>query len=150
MEDTERLVCLGTSQGISLVTGAPLKSQYQHWGNQARALWGSWAHKPFCVSHFLFLGNKLQPPGPSPSSKGSPSSGKGGDAETGRGAGGGGWGVGGGGEVQSGDNSAALGQSLASSSKNLHDNIFEPKYLMNPSFFIQGRRKTTRTRTGGH
>ena len=22
---------------------------------------GSWAHKPFCVPHVLFLGNKLQP-----------------------------------------------------------------------------------------
>ena len=31
---------------------------------------GSWAHKPFFVSHFLFLENKLQPLWPSLSSKG--------------------------------------------------------------------------------
>ena len=30
----------------------------------------SWAHKPFCVPRFFFLGNKLQPPWPSLSSKG--------------------------------------------------------------------------------
>ena len=31
---------------------------------------GSWAHKSFCVPHFLFLWNELQPPLPSLSSKG--------------------------------------------------------------------------------
>ena len=36
----------------------------------SRAMWGSWAHKAFCVSHFLCLGSKLQPPCPSLSSKG--------------------------------------------------------------------------------
>ena len=34
------------------------------------SLWDSWAHKTFCVLHFLFLGNKLQPPWPSLNSKG--------------------------------------------------------------------------------
>ena len=29
---------------------------------------GSWAHKPLCVLHFLFLGTKFQPPGPALSS----------------------------------------------------------------------------------
>ena len=27
----------------------------------SRTMWDSWAHKPFCAPHFLFLGNKLQP-----------------------------------------------------------------------------------------
>ena len=36
----------------------------------SRALWGSWAHKPFCIPQVLFLGNKLQLPRPSLSSKG--------------------------------------------------------------------------------
>ena len=36
----------------------------------SRTLWGSWAWKPFCVPHFLFLGNRPQPPWPSLSSKG--------------------------------------------------------------------------------
>ena len=31
---------------------------------------GSWAHKPFCVPRFLFLGSRLQPPRPPLSSKG--------------------------------------------------------------------------------
>ena len=30
--------------------------------NRASALGGSWAHKPFCVLHGLFLGTKPQPP----------------------------------------------------------------------------------------
>lgn len=25
-------------------------------------VWGSWAHKAFCVLHFWFLGSGLQPP----------------------------------------------------------------------------------------
>ena len=33
-------------------------------------LWGFWAHKPFCVPHFLFLGNKREPSWASLSSKG--------------------------------------------------------------------------------
>ena len=33
-------------------------------------LWGSWAHRLSVPSHFLVLGNKLQPPRPSLSSKG--------------------------------------------------------------------------------
>ena len=72
------------------------------------ALWGSWAHEPFCVPNFLFLGSKLQPPWPTLSSKGqgfqgsnSCSSGKRGDAETR--------------EEQSRDNSASLGKSPGSS-----------------------------------
>ena len=36
----------------------------------SRTLWGSWAWKPFCVPHFLFVGNRLQPLGPSLSSQG--------------------------------------------------------------------------------
>ena len=35
-----------------------------------RTLWGSWEWKPFCVPHFLFVGNRLQPPWPSLSSRG--------------------------------------------------------------------------------
>ena len=50
----------------------------------------SWAHKPFCVPHYLLLGNKLHPPGPSLSSKGQVQngceSGKGVDAETRKGS----------------------------------------------------------------
>ena len=34
-----------------------------------RTPWGFWAGKPFSVSHFLFVGNRLQPPKPSLSSK---------------------------------------------------------------------------------
>ena len=34
----------------------------------SRTLWGSW--EPFCVPHFLFLGNRPQPPWPSLSSTG--------------------------------------------------------------------------------
>ena len=36
----------------------------------SRITWGSWAWKLFCVPHFLFAGNRLQPPWPSWSSKG--------------------------------------------------------------------------------
>ena len=36
----------------------------------SRTLWGSWAQKSFCVPHFLFVRNRLQPPWPSLSSKG--------------------------------------------------------------------------------
>ena len=36
----------------------------------SRTLWGSWAWKPFCVPHFLFIGNRLPPPWPSLSPKG--------------------------------------------------------------------------------
>ena len=36
----------------------------------SRALWHPCAHKPFCVPHFLVLGNKTQPPWPSLNSKG--------------------------------------------------------------------------------
>ena len=36
----------------------------------SRILWGSWTWKPFCVPHFLFEGNRLQPPWSSLSSKG--------------------------------------------------------------------------------
>ena len=27
----------------------------------SKTLWGSWVQEPFCVPHFLFVGNKLQP-----------------------------------------------------------------------------------------
>ena len=36
----------------------------------SRTLWGPWAQKPSCVSHSLFVGNRLQPPWPSLSSEG--------------------------------------------------------------------------------
>ena len=36
----------------------------------SRTLWSSWAWKPFCALHFLFVRNRLQRPWPSLSSKG--------------------------------------------------------------------------------
>ena len=36
----------------------------------SRTVWDSWAQKPFCVPHSLFVGNRLQPPWLSLSSKG--------------------------------------------------------------------------------
>ena len=35
----------------------------------SRTVWGSWAQKPFCVLHSLFVGNRLQPLWPSQSFK---------------------------------------------------------------------------------
>ena len=96
---------------------------------------GASGHLSISVPHFLFLGNKLQPPWPSLSSKEQLLIRKGGDAETG--------------EEQSRDNSAALGQGPGFSSRDTHNNNFEPfcrtktpnkwkNYLMKHSSFQEG------------
>ena len=58
---------MSPTQGCPLILQAVSYSTLCNW---ASALWGSWAPKPFCVLHFLCLGNKPQPPWPSLSSKG--------------------------------------------------------------------------------
>ena len=73
-------------------------------------------HKSFCIPHFLFLGNEFQPPWPSLSSKGQvqavANQGREGMQKCRE-------------EKQSRNNSAALGQGPGSSSRNIHNNIFE-------------------------
>ena len=92
-----------------------------------RALWGSRPHKSFWVPHFLFLGNKLQPPWPPLSSKGQVQT----FANQGRGVtqryGG----------EQSGNKCAALGQGPDPSSRNI-DNNRNPQHMedVNETCFI--------------
>ena len=46
-------------------TGMDLEIITVKWVTQmkpSRTLWGSWAQKPSCVFHSLFVGNRFQPP----------------------------------------------------------------------------------------